>query len=314
MTTMSLLLDIRDPSWMTEEALREQLQPMLPGVEIQCGESAAEDPGVTMLAAVRLFPGTVSRLPNLQLVQKLGAGVDGILGELVERPAVRVCRLKPEAPAREIAEYCIGYVLQRQRHVLVHLADQAAGQWRPQAPVRSTETSIGVLGLGHIGSRIAKSFAALDFRVLGWSRSARQLEGVETFRGEDGLGELLARSDYVISILPSTDLTRGLFDRRLLGQVKPGSMLINVGRGDLVVEDDLLDALTNGPLSAAVLDVFQTEPLPPAHPFWSHPAVTVTPHVSGWHIDGGLQDIAENYRRLVAGQPLLHEVNRKAGY
>ena len=96
--------------------------------------------------------------------------------------------------------------------------------------------------------------------------------------------------------------------------MKPGAWLVNVGRGDLIVEADLVAALASGPLAGAVLDVFREEPLPAAHPFWGHPKIAITPHVSGWHLTGGLEDVAENYRRLQDGRPLLHEVDRDAGY
>ncbi len=115
-------------------------------------------------------------------------------------------------------------------------------------------------------------------------------------------------------MLPSTAATRGLFDAGTLAAMKPGAWLVNVGRGDLIVEADLVAALASGPLAGAVLDVFREEPLPAAHPFWGHPKIAITPHVSGWHLTGGLEDVAENYRRLQDGRPLLHEVDRDAGY
>jgi glyoxylate/hydroxypyruvate reductase A len=115
-------------------------------------------------------------------------------------------------------------------------------------------------------------------------------------------------------VLPSTAATRGLFDAGILAAMKPGAWLVNVGRGDLIVEADLVAGLDSGPLAGAILDVFREEPLPAAHPFWGHAKITITPHVSGWHLTGGLEEVAENYRRLKDGRPLLHEVDRDAGY
>ena len=125
---------------------------------------------------------------------------------------------------------------------------------------------------------------------------------------------LLGVCDYAISVLPSTAATRGLFDAGILAAMKPGAWLVNVGRGDAIVEEDLLAALDSGPLAGAALDVFREEPLPSAHPFWGHSKITITPHVSGWRLTGGLDDVAENYRRLVEGGPLLYEIDRDAGY
>ena len=150
--------------------------------------------------------------------------------------------------------------------------------------------------------------------MLGWSRSPKDIAGVDCRHGPAALAPLLGLCDYAISVLPATAATRGLFDAGILAAMKPGAWLINVGRGDLIVEADLLAALDGGRLAGAVLDVFRDEPLPRDHSFWSHPKITITPHVSGWRLTGGLEDVAENYRRLRDGRPLLHEIDRGAGY
>ena len=311
---MALLLDIRDPNWMREEELRDLLAPRLPGVPIYCGLANADREQVLVLAVVRLHPDVVGRLPALRLVQKLGAGVESIVQSTDLPPHVRVARLKPQQAGREIAEYCLAYVLRDQRNMLRHAAAALDCRWDQVAPKQSHQTTVGVLGLGHIGGQVARSFAALGFRVLGWSRSPKTVEGATCVSGRDALPAMLGKCDYVVSVLPSTPETRDLFDNRLFAELKAGARLINVGRGDLVVDADLLAALDNGRLAGAVLDVFREEPLPANHPFWQHDKITVTPHVSGWHLDDGLPDVAENYRRLVAGEPLLHEVSRQAGY
>ncbi|SMF25476.1 glyoxylate/hydroxypyruvate reductase A [Tistlia consotensis] len=299
---------------MEDAALRDLLAPLLPGVTIRVGPPAGPLPDVVMLVASRLHPGVAPALPNLKLVQKLGAGVDGILKQSELPAGVRVARLRPEVAAEEIAEYCLAQILLRQRNLDRHAADQAAGRWTPLAPRRAGETTVGVLGLGHIGGRTARGLAAQGFRTLGWSRTPRALQGVDCRSGAAALPGLLAECDYLVSVLPSTPETRDLFDAALLARLKPGAVLINVGRGDLIVEADLVAALDSGALGGAVLDVFRQEPLPERHPFWAHLKVAVTPHVSGWHLDGGFEDIAENYRRLLDGRPLLHEVDRAAGY
>lgn len=311
---MALLLDVRDPAWMREEALRDLLAPQLPGVPIYCGLADANRDEVKMIAVVGLRSGVAAQLPALQLVQKLGAGVETIMQATDLPPEVRIARLKPQLAGREIAEYCLAYVLRDQRHLNDYAANAAAKRWAPIPPRQAGETTVGVLGLGHIGAELARRFARLDFRVLGWSRSPKSIEGVTCSAGLDTLPTMLAACDYVISVLPATPETRDLFDAQRLAQMKSGARLINVGRGDLIVEEDLIAALDRGLLAGAVLDVFREEPLPPDHPFWSHEKITITPHVSGWHLDDGLLDVAENYKRLIAGQPLLHEVDRHTGY
>ena len=230
------------------------------------------------------------------------------------RPKFAVCRLKPDAPAREIAEYFAAHVLGRLQHTGRYRAQAARGEWIQHPPGQCRGSTVAVLGLGHIGAVVADIFVRLGFRVLGWSRTLKDLPGVAAYSGPEELDAVLGEADFVASVLPSTPETIGLFDAARLARLKPGAVLMNAGRGDLVVEEDLLRALDADDLAGAVLDVFASEPLPPDHPFWRHPAVTVTPHVSGWHLDEGLDDVAENYRRLVAGQPLLHEVDRAAGY
>ena len=311
---MTLLIDIRQPDWLKEEALRDLLAPQLPGVEILLGDPGPKAAEVTMLATVKLHAGMAASLPNLQLVQKLGAGVDGIVRDPDLPPEVRVCRLKPLAPAVEISEYFMAHVLGRQQNISMYRDQAALRQWRQHPPRRSAVTTVAVLGLGHIGSMVADCFVRLDFRVLGWSRSPKDLPGVECHHGDDALNAVLGQADYVACVLPSTPQTAKLFDADRIGRIKPGAVLLNAGRGDLVVVDDLIPALDSGHLAGAVLDVFPQEPLPAESPLWVHPGVTVTPHVSGWHLDEGFDDVAGNYRRLMTGRPLLHEVDRQAGY
>lgn len=311
---MTLMLDIRSPDWIDAGALREHLAALLPGARVLLRTQVEDASEVEMLACDSLAAGLAGTLANLRLVQKLGAGVESIVGAPDLAPHVRVARLKPDAPAQEIAEYCVAYVLQAQRNVRFHALAAAQGAWRALAPRRSPETTVGVMGLGHIGARTARAFAGLDFAVMGWSRSQKAIDGVKCLAGEAGLAELLGASDYVCSVLPSTPATRDLFDAARLAAMKPGAVLVNVGRGDLIADEALLASLDAGHLGGAVLDVFRTEPLPADHPFWRHPKVTVTPHVSGWHLTGGFDDVAENYKRLKDGRPLLHEVDRQAGY
>lgn len=314
---MALLIDVRQPEWMTDADLRDRLAPSLPGVTIHCGAPEVALDDVTMLATSSIRPGICAKLPNLQLVQKLGAGVERIVGDPDLPPHARVARLRADEAASEIAEYCLAYTLRHQRNMPAHETDQAARRWRPIAPRATSATVVAVLGLGFIGRRVAEVHAALGFEVLGWSRSPKSIDGVMCSAGLETLPELLRRADYVASILPSTPDTEGLFDAARFAQMKPGAILMNAGRGTLVDDAALLAALdpaAGGQLGGAVLDVFHDEPLPEDHPFWAHPRVTVTPHVSGWRIDGSLSDVAENYTRLTTGAPLLNEVDRAVGY
>ncbi|HSF94955.1 MAG TPA: glyoxylate/hydroxypyruvate reductase A [Thermohalobaculum sp.] len=311
---MPMLIDIAMPEWKTDEAFRAELAPLLPGADLRCMDEPGDLSAVTMLATVGLRPGLATLLPALRLVQKLGAGVETMVHSPELPPDVQVARLKSESAAREIAEYCVAYVLRFQRNMALHEAAQAKARWEPVAPRETPATTVGVLGLGTIGARVAAAFAGLGFRVLGWSRGPKDLPGILCRHGAGALRPMLGECDYVASILPSTPETRDLADARFFAAMKPGAVLINAGRGDLVVEADLLAALDGGHLGGAVLDVLRAEPLPSGHPLWRHPKVTITPHVSGWRVTGGAADVAENYRRLSAGRPPINLVDRGAGY
>lgn len=311
---MALLISIGHGGWYSEEDLAEELRALAPGADIRPASSPGNLDEITMLAVSTLKTDIAARLPNLKLVQKLGAGVETIVNHPTVAPHVRVARLKPEEPAREIAEYCLAYVLRAQRNLLHHAEAQARAHWDPVAPKRTHMTTVGVLGLGHIGGLTARLMAGLGFQVHGWSRSAKGLEGITCHHGADALPGMLGQCDYVCAILPSTSETRGLMGPEMLAAMKPGAMLINAGRGDLIDEAALITALDRGTPGHAVLDVLCTEPLPQDDPLWRHPSVTITPHVSGWHLGDALADVVENLRRLEAGQALLHEVDRARGY
>lgn len=311
---MALLIDIGMDGWMQNSDLANQVRTHLPGADVRTRAEMGDPAEIRMLAVSSLAADLPGQLPNLELVQKLGAGVETIVAHPALPAHVRVTRLKPDAPAREIAEYCLAYILRAQRNMAAHEAAQARRDWAPIEPRYTPDTTVGVLGLGHIGGRTAGMLRDVGFRVLGWARSAKTIDGVEGRHGAQALAPMLAECDYVAAILPSTAATRGLFDAELLGAMKPGSILINAGRGDLIDANALMDALDTGPLGGAVLDVLPREPLPADNPLWTHPGVTITPHVSGWHLGDALKDVAENYRRLTDGAPLLHEVNRAEGY
>lgn len=311
---MTLLIDIRMPNWMEDADLKSVLQPMMVDVEILTGPQRTPRPDVTMLATVQMHADMAENLPGLQLVQKLGAGVETMLSNPNLPAKARVARLEPFVQAEEIAEYCLAAVLSHLRDFPRYFHQQTRAEWIDVAPRRMAETSALVLGLGHIGGEIARLLAANKVEVSGWSRSPKALEGITRFHGKDGLLTALGQADFVIGILPSTQETHGLINADTLAAMKPGAVIINAGRGDLIDDDALLQALETGHLGGAFLDVFNTEPLPSNHAFWAHPKVQITPHVSGFSIEDAIPDIAENYRRLMAGDPLLREIDREKGY
>ena len=311
---MTLLIDGNIEGWFTDDQLRAEILNCDPTLKIHTYAEEWDPSQIRMIAVSRLRADLPARLPNLELIQKLGAGVETIVRNPAVPDHVRIARLKPDAPAREIAEYFLAYVLREQRNMRFHEAEQRANRWTSIAPRESHKTTVAVLGLGHIGGYTARLFRDFGFDVHGWSRSEKTLEGIRTCYGDKGLRDLLAHADHVCAILPSTPETRGLFNAQMFKTMKLGSTFLNAGRGDLVDEYALFDALNAGRPAHAVLDVLSQEPLPTSSPLWQHSAVTLTPHISGWHLGDAFGDVARNYRNLISGAPLLHEVDRTRGY
>jgi glyoxylate/hydroxypyruvate reductase A len=311
---MALLIDVKHPEWMADEDLRAELLPHCPGADIRVGANPGNLDEIEMLTVSTYFPGEALQYPNLKLIQKTGAGVNNILADDKLPESVQVTRLDTSTSGTEMAEYALAYVLQEQRHLRQYHDHQVRSEWIFYPPRKAAETTVAVLGLGRIGQLVAQRFVDNGFRALGWSRSAKALPAVECFTGDDGLTQALAMADYVVSVLPSTPETLQMFNRDLFQRFNPKSMLINVGRGDLVNETELMQALDDGMLAGAILDVMSIEPLPADHPLWLHPGIQLTPHISGYHLGDAVLDIAENYRRLRNGEPLLHLVDRGRGY
>lgn len=311
---MAIGIIIEMDGWEAPEWVRDQLAPSLLGVDIRCWPNFGAMADIEFLVADRLPAGLAVQMPNLKAIQKLGAGVETMVVASGVGPDVRIARLKATAAAREIAEYCMLYVLREHRHARLYAEQQQNKEWRVHTPTLTTNITVAVLGLGHIGGYIARRFASMDYRTIGWSRSQKEIDGVECFSGHDTLPGALSEADFVISILPSTPETRGLMKLDTLTHFKEGATFINVGRGDLVVDEDLLAGLKNNKPAHAVLDVLNEEPLAVDHAYWDHAQVTLTPHISGWNVIDGITDVAENYHRMKAGDPLLHEVDRSAGY
>jgi glyoxylate/hydroxypyruvate reductase A len=214
-----------------------------------------------------------------------------------------------------MVEWVTGHVLRHHLGMDTHIHGQD-GVWRAgSAPPLARDRTVAVLGLGVLGSACAQALAALNFRVLGWSRSPKTVAGVETAHGPDGLDATLRQAGIVVLLLPDTPATENTLNARTLSLLPRGAIIVNPGRGPLIDDDALLAALDSGQIGHATLDVFRTEPLPPEHPFWAHPNVTVTPHIaSETRAASAARVIAENIRRGEMGEPFLHLVDRNAGY
>ena len=259
-------------------------------------------------------PGLLASFPHLKLIVSLGMGVDHLLTD-PELPDVPIVRIMDDGLIGQMSEYAIYWALRHHRDIDKYAELQRARHWKPLDFVDTLHRRVGVMGLGSIGQDTARKFALLGFPTAGWSRTAKTLEGIETFHGADGFAAFLARCDILVDVLPLTRDTRGLLDAAAFAALPRGAYFINMARGGHVVDAALLAALDSGHLAGAALDVFNQEPLPADHPYWTHPKVQVTPHVAGaTNPRTASPGVIENIKRLRAGQTLINRVDAKTGY
>ena len=228
---------------------------------------------------------------------------------------IAVVRMTEPGIAEGMIEYVVQSVLTLHRDFFDYARQQAARVWQP-LPVRpAASRRIGVLGLGMLGRAVLERLALFGFPCAGWSRSAHTLPGVDCYAGMTALDAFLARTDILICLLPLTDATRGLVDTRLFAALPRGASFVSVGRGPQVDQAALLDALDRGHLHHASLDVTDPEPLPPSHPFWTHPRIRLTPHIaSATRPETAVDVVLENIRRHRDGQPMNGQIDRARGY
>jgi len=278
-----------------------------------CDDDAAVDADVAVVwrPPAALF----TRERKLKAIFNLGAGVDGLLQLPTLPDDVPIVRLEDAGMAVQMAEYAAYALIRASRQFDAYERQQHDGVWQELPEIRRADWPVGVLGLGVMGARVAQTLAALDYPVAGWSRSPRELDGIQTYAGEAGFGPFLARTRVLINLLPLTVETRDILRYDTLKQLLPGAYLVNMGRGEHLVEEDLLTLLDEGHMAGATLDVFRSEPLPPEHRFWTEPRVTVTPHIAAISLrQNTVEQIAKKIRAMQAGQPLTGVVSRERGY
>ncbi|WP_260986256.1 2-hydroxyacid dehydrogenase [Bordetella genomosp. 13] len=252
---------------------------------------------------------------KLRAVFNLGAGVDGLLKLPTLPPELPVVRLEDAGMAVQMSEYVVHYLTGVSRHFAAYAAQQRAATWKPLPELRRDEWPVGVLGMGAMGAHVARTLAALEYPVAGWSRSGKAPEGVEAFGGVESLPAFLARTRVLVNLLPLTPDTESLLRRETLSQLLPGAYLINLGRGPHLVEEDLVPLLDSGQLAGAALDVFRQEPLPADHPFWTDPRIAITPHVGATSLQREtVAQITKKIRALMRGEAVTGVVGRDRGY
>jgi glyoxylate/hydroxypyruvate reductase len=312
---MSIVL-IGDLSAAAYETWRGHLSAHLPaGESLVLGSQCRDKVAVDVALAANPPWGELASYPNLRFVQSLWAGVDRLLGDPALARNITVARLIDPAMAQSMVEGAVAATLFVHRQLPAYLRQQHHRTWRQLPQPVASRRIVGVLGFGQMGQPVCTTLATLGFRVHAWGQHPRSDTTIVYSWGDTGLHSLLAQAQILINLLPLTPATTGILNLQLFAQLPKGAALINLGRGAHLVADDLLDALSSEHLSHAVLDVFQQEPLPTDHPFWTHPQITVLPHVAATTDPATAAPIAvQNVVAFRAGRPLTGLVSRSLGY
>ncbi len=296
------------------EKWRATLKQRLPDMAFRTSDEPGDPADVEYVLCFRATPGTFTGMTNLKAILATGAGVDGLFLD----PGL------PECPIARIvdpwmAEQMVGWSVYAVHHFYRRFGDyaalQAEGTWFEYDDWEAAPPKVGLLGYGAIGAKVGAALQALRFDVATWTRSPRDIPGVASFSGPDGLMAFLGQTHFLICLLPLTPETEGILNARTLAALPKPAYLINLARGGHVVTADLVQALQSGTLAGAFLDVTEPEPLPPGHPLWSMPNVRITPHCSGpTNAATAADQVADNIRRAEAGRPMLNLVDRGRRY
>lgn len=299
---------------------RDQIAARLPGAEVRTSDEASPEwrASVDYLAAWKPDPSLIEDCANLKAILNLGAGVDALLANPALPAGIPIIKLRDAGMAELITDYVRYALLHFQRDFDHYARSQQQRRWQPREVVDKHDWPVGVLGLGAIGARVAQSIAREGFPVYGWSRSAKQLDGIHCHHGDQGLERVLRNSLSLVLLLPDTPATRHLLNAERLALLPRGASLINPGRGTLIDEAALLEALGDdnqqGHLRGAILDAFPQEPLSETSPLWRHPSIIVTPHMAGpTPLRQAIDQVVASIEALQAGKT-VESIDRQAGY
>lgn len=308
---MALLykVEVRDPAeWYSF------LSKAIPDIDFRVWPDVGNLEDIDVALVWQPVEGDLRRYPNLKAILSAATGVDHILKDRF-LPDVPICRILDPYSGQQMSEYVLYFLMRFHRLFYRIDEDRRNKVWRRPPFVETRDRTVGVLGLGNIGSTVASRIAALGFNTQGWSRTAKELGNVNCLTGTEGFEHLLRTSHVLVNALPLTAETTGILNGDAFDRMPEGSFLINIGRGQHVDIPALISRLDSGHIERAALDVFDREPLAPENPLWTHPRVEVTPHISATtNLRTASEQVIENYRRMKAGLPLLNVIDRKRGY
>lgn len=293
---------------------KEEIQKIDSNIDIEIWPAVTNSSRVQFAVAWNHPKSVFDKYPNLKAISSLGAGVDHLFRDDSIPGSIRITRIVALSLSGQMSDYVLTSVLNMIRNTELYFQRQQQSEWKPERTFLKSDIDVGVMGLGEMGRHTALRLRDNGFNVVGWSRSKKQLEGIQTFDA-GGLNEFLSRTNILVCLLPLTPETEGILDLDLFKKLKNPAFVINVARGEHLVEEDLIYALDTNLISRAVLDVFESEPLHDKHPFWNRKNITITPHIASVTIPSeAAAIIVENYKRLLSGMDLLYEAERKTGY
>lgn len=259
--------------------------------------------------------GILKRYPNLKVISSMGAGVDHLFTDPDLPAGVPIVRIVDPELAQAMSEFVIGIILNQMRSLTVYHENQKQKLWKARRFAIAKNTQIGIMGLGVLGQDLAKKLTALGFKVAGWAQSPKELKGVNVYAGCKNVETFLSETNILVCLLPLTPQTENILNKQTLSKLPEGAYLINVARGEHLVDKDLIEMIDNGHLSGATLDVFRKEPLPSTHDFWNHPKIKITPHIASLTNPASVApQLIENYESAKSGRALLNKVSAKRGY
>ena len=308
--SIAIIFNNKDP-----EPWKRELEKNLPNTLIEVYPDIKDKQKVEFILCWKPAPGVTAEFPNVKVIQSVGASAEHIFNTQTLKEGIVITRIVDENLSVDMFEFILSIILFKLKNLHHYVTDQMHQIWKPAAYRSIENTEVTILGLGQIGSYVASRLVQMNFSVKGWSNSKKEIGGVKSFYGQAQYLEALKNSDFLVNLLPLTAATTNIIDYSALSQLGKGATIINVGRGEHLIEDDLITLLDSNHLSGAILDVFRQEPLPQDHQFWHHPNILITPHIASLtNINSAALLVAGNYRRLLNSEQLLHTVSPNKGY
>ncbi|MAW52449.1 MAG: glyoxylate/hydroxypyruvate reductase A [Geminicoccus sp.] len=294
---------------------KDALNQRIPGLEIVTFPFVGDPSDIDIAIVWEPPQGLIASMPNLKLVISTGAGVDHVLKDPTFPTDVPLVRMVDPGLTQGMVEFVVMATLLCSRRMHRTFAAHARKLWEPETVPLAPEVTVGIMGMGVLGRACAGALRGMGYNVIGWSRTPKHFDEVQSFDGLEGLEKFLPRTQILVCLLPLTEETEGILGRGTFNRLPAGAAVINAGRGAHMVEEDLLKALERGKIEVAVLDVFNEEPLPVDNPLWDHPRVFITPHTASVTTpESAIISVADAIEELRKGLPFSNLVSLELGY